>query len=278
MITSGVRPFALSIHSPAFLVRELLHRQRALGLYGLISLALAIPLLVLEQLDLRLLYDVNVWNKPMKFFVATGLFALTAAWFFGYVELERRASRLMRATVIMLIASASFEVIWITWQGAWGLDSHFNMSSSFYGTMFALMGVSALLLVGTSLPLAWEIFRHPTPSLPFDFVTAVGTGLIVSTVMGAVTGYTMAAHMSHSFGATGGHVPLFGWNRMGGDLRIAHLLAIHAEQAFPLLAWLVICLKLPGRRWIIGTANLCYLALIIATFGQAISGHPLLPL
>ena len=42
-------------------------------------------------------------------------------------------------------------------------------------------------------------------------------------------------------------VLLFGWNRSGGDLRIAHFLGIHAQQALPLLAALVGGLTRPTR-------------------------------
>jgi hypothetical protein len=32
-------------------------------------------------------------------------------------------------------------------------------------------------------------------------------------------------------------LPLRGWSAIGGDLRIAHFVGIHALQAFPFLSW-----------------------------------------
>ena len=54
---------------------------------------------------------VSVWVKPAKFLVSVGVFALTAAWFFGYVRPERRerpADALARSR--MLIVAGSFEL------------------------------------------------------------------------------------------------------------------------------------------------------------------------
>ena len=259
------------------LLAELLHRQPALCLYGLALLALAVPLLAATQLDPRLLHGVGVWSKPTRFCISTGLFALTACWFFGYVRPEHRRSRHMRWTVRLLIASASFEIGWIGWQAGHGLDSHFNMSSPFYGTMFALMGLFALSLVCTSLPLAWEIAHRPIPGLAPELARAVVAGLVASTVLAAITGFTMAAHLGHDVGARGGRLPLFGWNRSGGDLRAAHFLGVHAEQAIPLLVLLLLRLRRPLKGRLAGAATALYVTAAAAVFVQALAGQPLLP-
>jgi hypothetical protein len=87
----------------------------------------------------------------------------------------------------------------------------------------------------------------------------------------------MGSQVAHSVGQVGGHVPLFGWNRLGGDLRIAHFLGIHAEQAIPMLA--AVTAKAPARaRWallVLGTAG--YVAVTILVFSQALAGRALLP-
>ena len=62
-----------------------------LALYGLALLGLAAAAVVLQLFDPRLLASgVNIWVKPAKFLFSVGVFALTAAWFFGYVRPERR--------------------------------------------------------------------------------------------------------------------------------------------------------------------------------------------
>ena len=57
----------------------------------------------------------------------------------------------------------------------------------------------------------------------------------------------MAQQTGHAVGTVGGHVPIVGWNRTGGDLRAPHLLGIHAQQAIPILAMLVSLLTRPLR-------------------------------
>ena len=150
---------------------ELIVRQGTLAMYGMIVLGLSAVALILQILDPRLLESgVNVWVKPAKFLSSIGIFALTAAWFFGYVRPERRMSGPARAAVAMLLIGGTFELLWIGWQGANGLESHFNNSTPFYSIMYALMGLFAVVLVGSTLPLAWEIGRRPAQHLRSDFV------------------------------------------------------------------------------------------------------------
>ena len=272
---------ALPLPSPRSILDEFLDRQRTLAIYGFATLALALAAVLLQALDPRLLASgVNVWLKPAKFLSSVAVFALTIAWFFGYVRPEQRRSLLMRGTVALLLLSGTFELAWITWQGANGLESHFNFDTLFYRRMFNLMGVFAVLLAGTALPLAWEIARRPAAGLSRDFVAAVVIGLLLTFFLGASFGGVIAANGGHSVGVQGGGVPIFGWNRSGGDLRIAHFMGIHAQQAIPLLAALAAATSLAaGRRWaiLLGGAVL-YVAATVALLLQALAGRALFPL
>jgi hypothetical protein len=260
---------------------ELFVRQGTLAMYGMAALLLSMIALLLQTVDPRVLESgVNVWVKPAKFFSSVGIFALTAAWFFGYVRAERRRSRLMRGTVAMLILAGAFELLWISWQAAHGLESHFNFDTPFYVLMYQLMGVGAVLLVGTTLPLAWEIARRPTDGLSRDFVAAVVIGLLLTFLLGGILGGYMSSQAGHAVGVEGGRTFLFGWNRSGGDLRVAHFLGIHAEQAIPLLAAMTAQAGLGQRaRWVtVIIGSLAYAALTLAIFAQAIAGRPLFPM
>lgn len=267
---------------PAFPINplaELIARQRALALYGLTLLALALGTAAMQLVDPRVLESgINVWVKPTKFLVSVGVFAVTAAWFFGYVRPERCGSRAMRWTALVLILAGTFELLWIGWQGAQGLESHFNNDTPFYSIMYSLMGLFAVALIGTTLPLAWEIARRPAAGLRSDFVAAVVIGLLLTFLLGGGLGGYMSAQPGHSVGATGGHVPLFGWNRGGGDLRVAHFLGIHAQQALPILAALAGGLSVTRRSAVLAFGTFAYIGLTIAVFAQAVAGRPLLPL
>ena len=261
------------------LLGALLERQRTLALYGLALLLLAIPVLVLQTVDGRTLGSgVNVWIKPAKFILSVALFALTSAWFFGYVRPERRGSWPVRAVVSLILIAGTLELLYIGWQAAHGLDSHFNRSAPVYEIMYALMGVFAVALTASVFPLAWEIARRPAPGISRDFAAAVVTGLLLTFILGGALGGYMSAQPAHSVGAVGGAVPIFGWNRAGGDLRVAHFLGIHAQQAIPILA-LLIAKHAPRTRWLLlGAGSLAYVAVTLGIFFQAIGGRPLLPL
>jgi hypothetical protein len=255
---------------------ELLERQRTLATYGLTLLALAAASFLLQTIDPRLLESgVNIWVKPTKFLASIGIFALTAAWFFGYARPERRGSLPMRAAVGLILVGGSFELAYIGWQAAQGLESHFNTGSLFHTIMYALMGLFAVLLVGSTLPMAWEIARRPAAGLRRDYVAAVVIGLVLTFLLGGGLGGYMSSQLGHSVGAQGGHVPLFGWNRSGGDLRIAHFLGIHAEQAMPILGMLISGFAARTRRLLLGAGAATYAALTLAIFGQALAGRPL---
>jgi len=276
----ATRPLAFA-GSWRWIPAEIFVRQGSLALYGIVTLLLALLTVLLQAVDPRVLESgVNVWVKPAKFFSSVGIFSLTAAWFFGYVRPERRRSPLMRATVAMLIAAGTFELAWISWQAANGLESHFNVDTPFFAAMYALMGIFAALLVGTTLPLAWEIGRRPAEHLRSDFVAAVVIGLLLTFLLGGILGGYMSSQAGHSVGAEGGRTFLFGWNRSGGDLRIAHFLGIHAEQAIPLMAAMAAEAGLAQRaRWIVLIAGATvYAALTLAVFAQAVAGRPLFPM
>lgn len=269
---------ALTAPRPAALLAEFDRRHPLLTRYGLALLALGAVAIALQIADPRTLASgVNIWVKPAKFLVSVGVFALTAAWFMGYVRPERRGSWLMRLTAWALIVSGSFELVYITSQAAQAQESHFNLSTGFHLAMYALMGIFAVILTATTLPLAWEIARRPAPGLQRSFIAAVIIGLLLTFALGGWMGSYMSSQTGHAVGQVGGSVPVFGWNRMGGDLRVAHFFGIHAEQAIPLLA--VVTASLPAAaRWatVLGGSAI-YSALTIAVFLQAVAERALIP-
>ncbi|WP_166037577.1 hypothetical protein [Sphingosinicella sp. YJ22] len=269
---------ALSARSSFGILSELIRRHRTLAGYGLALLVLTPPVLMMIAADPRLLpTGISPWLKPGKFLVSIGLFALTAAWFFGYVRPERRDTRLLRWTVGALILSASFELFWITWQAAHGVDSHFNNSTPLNSVMFSLMGLFALILTATTLPLAWEIARRPAEGLPGDYVAAVVAGLVLTWLLGTGAGLVIAFGGGPTVGAEGLGLPVLGWNRLGGDVRVAHFLGIHAEQLIPAAAALIGGFTLTVRRRMIVAGVIAYVAVTLAVLDQALAGRPLIP-
>lgn len=253
-------------------------RQPALTNYALLLLALTVPVLIGTLVDPRTIDGTNVWIKPAKFLVSVAIYSLTIAWFFECVRPERRTSRTMRALVSTVIGAGSLEIAYIAVQGARALPSHFNRSSTTYEVLYAAMGIAAVLLIGTAAVLAWEIVRRPAHGVLSDYLAAVVTGLVVCFVLGGGVGMYMAQQTGHSVGVTGGQVPLFGWNRSGGDLRIAHFLGIHAQQAIPLMAIALARLRPRLRVAALTLGTTVYVGSTIAIFVQALQGRALVPM
>jgi hypothetical protein len=68
-------------------------------------------------------------------------------------------------------------------------------------------------------------------------------------------------------------LPVFGWSRTGGDLRVAHFFGLHAMQVLPLAAWVL------GRaRTAFVLVALGWTALGVWTFVEALAGRPFLPM
>ena len=258
-------------------VRTLYDRQPALTIYGGLLLILALVTTSLQAVDPRVLDGVDIWVKPTKFLLSVAVFALTTAWFFGYVRPERRHSPAMLYVVWGIIAFGTFEDSWIVWQAAHGARSHFNHADLFVTIMYALMGIGAVLLVATTLPLAHEIARRPVAGLRLDYRVAVVAALVLTFVLGGGAGMYMGAQQGHAVGLEGGHFPLFGWNRLGGDLRVAHFFGMHMQQALPLLAALVARWPTPSRWLVLGAGVLVLSGVALLTWLQAVMGLPFLP-
>lgn len=136
------------------------------------------------------------------------------------------------------------------------------------------MGAVVLVIIGANVPLAWSIWRRPADGLRPEYRAAVIAGLLLTVVLGGGFGIYMSQQTGHAVGAAAGHLPIFGWNRAGGDLRVAHFFGIHAEQAIPLLALAVTPLNLPARWAAIVAGSAVYAALTVATFVQALQARP----
>lgn len=256
------------------LLPSLFERQPVVARFAVLCFAAAGMALLLSAVDPRTIAGVPVWLKPAKFFLSVGVFTGTMAWFFGYVRPERRRSPAMRMTVAVLLLTACFELAWITWQGARGLPSHFNFDTPFYSAMYSLMGLAALALAGTTLPLAWEIARRPVAGLDPGFRLAVILGLLLTFALGASLGGYISAAGGASVGPHHSAIPLFAWNQIGGDLRVAHFFGIHAQQAIPLYGAALVALRAPARPALVVLGATAYSAVVLGTWLQALGGKP----
>jgi hypothetical protein len=251
-------------------------REPKLALLGWVMILMTFGFLYLQTIDAREFLDVNIWVKPAKFAFSIGIYALTLTMFFGYVRLGRRKSFLMQGIVWTVILTSIFELSYIAYKASMQQASHFNFSDSFHIVLYALMGVAAVMLVSVMLPLAWEIARRPLDGLSNDYRACVVIGLVLSFILTLFVAGYLSSQGQYHIGALGGHFPITGWNRLGGDLRVSHFFALHLCQIIPFS--MAIISPLPRlARWVtLCVVTLSSVILCIYTFVQALSGTPFL--
>lgn len=254
---------------PGDVVAELLRRERRLALFGFTLLALLLPLALAWGLDERTLRGANVWLKPIKFALSLGLFALTTAWFVGHLLPAARRTRAVDVIVWVLIGSASFELAYITLQAGLGRGSHFNVGDAFHATMYSLMGAGALALTATQPALAWQLLRHADPRRAPAYRLAVVIGLVLTFVLGASVGVLLSGLQPPESAA----LPVLGWSMAGGDLRPAHFLGIHAQQALPLVGLVVAAWHPSMATRSVWTFTMLYLGLFGAALAWGLVGR-----
>jgi hypothetical protein len=251
-------------------VAELLRRERRLALFGFTLLVLLVPLALAWGLDERTLRGANVWLKPMKFALSLGLFALTTAWFVGHLLPAARRLRTVDVIVWVLIGSASFELAYIALQAGLGRGSHFNVGDTFHAVMYSLMGIGALALTATQPALAWLLLRHADRRRAPAYRLAVVIGLMLTFVLGAGAGGLLSGMQPPEAAA----LPIIGWSMAGGDLRPAHFLGIHAQQALPLVGFALAGRSAATARRAVWAVAAAYLLLFIAVLAWGLVGRP----
>ena len=216
---------------------------------GTLMLVVAAASLVGVAADPRVITGAPAWLKPFKFAVSTAVYSLTLAWIFGWLTGWPRVRRVVgwtTATVFVL------EVAIIDAQAWRGTTSHFNVSTPVDAVLFFVMGGAILLQTLVSVAVAVALWRHRFADRALGWALRLGMTL---TIAGAMTGPLMtrptpaqlaearaAGRMTvsgaHSVGGVDGGpgLPVTGWSREHGDLRVPHFIGLHAIQALALIA------------------------------------------
>ena len=220
------------------ILADLHARQPALARGGWAMLAVLLACLVAMAFDPRTINGVSVWVKPAKFAASFVVWLWTLAWAWGVLAPAAREGWTARIVLWVTLGTGWFEVLWIAFRAALGQPSHFA-DDALGGAMYGLMGLAAVLLVAMAALLGLLVLWRPDPAQPRAWRVAVGLGLVLGGVLGGFTGASISANATPHVGGTAGDanaLPPFFWSRDGGDLRVAHFLAVHAMQALPLLA------------------------------------------
>jgi hypothetical protein len=205
--------------------------------------------------DPRVIAGAPAWLKPFKFAVSTAIYSLTLAWIFGRLSDWPRVRRVVGWTTAVVFV---LEVAIIDTQAWRGTTSHFNVATTFDAVLFFVMGGAILLQTLVSVTVAVALWRQRFTDRPLAWALRLGMAL---TIAGALTGPLMtrptAAQLAdaragrgmtvagaHSVGGPDGGpgVPVTGWSRAHGDVRVPHFIGLHAVEVLPLLA-------IGLRRW-----------------------------
>jgi hypothetical protein len=254
-------------------------RQPVLAAFTFLMLAAMAPTLLAMVFDERTFNGINVWIKPFKFELSTAVHMATLALFWPFLGERFRKGRALRAAAWVVAAIFVFEVGYIAFRAGRAEASHFNESTPAAELLYAAMGIGIGIVILITVWIGVQILRSREGGISPTLRLAIGLRLIVGSVLGAVSGGYMSSHSGHWVGAVAtdaGGLPLFGWSREVGDLRVAHFVGLHAMQGLPIVGLLVQRAPL-GRAWVLVTA-LVWSVVTALAFLQALHGKPLLPL
>ena len=207
--------------------------------YGLIMLLALVFCYVWSLSDHRLIREVGVWVKPMKFMLSTALFALTTVWVLKVAQSDLDQMPVYPWIVALLVLTSLFEVVYISYQASQGSASHYNVSDPFHAFMFGVMAVAAVGLTFSQAWLAWEIWNEQKGADLRVETLGVIIGLTMTFVLSTISGFMLGGNQPPS----GQGIPIVGWH-LYKDIRPAHFLGVHAQQLIPL--WGLIAAKFMG--------------------------------
>lgn len=252
------------------------------------TVAICLAMLMVTSLaglaDDRLMRGVTIWSKPMKFAASFGLHLATLLIF---VRLLGDGARAGWGAAIALVAASLatlVEVLYVALQSARGRESHFNTSTAWESFMYyQVMGGAALALVAATALTGMLVLRHSRDDVGPGLRLGAGWGAILSAAATLVVAGALASGMLSGAGpwigdprTDAGGLPLVGWSRQTGDLRVPHFVATHLIQAMAIAGFLADRLRI-ASRFAVGAVAALGLAVTIATFVQAVGGMPLFP-
>lgn len=244
-------------------------------------IALVPMTILLIIIDPTLHNDISIWIKPLKFHVSLSLHVITLAILASRFSESRRHSLGVRLLAISSCVFIVLETGILNLQAARGVGSHFNQSTVFDQIVYAFMGIGALILTWPAMALGVRfLLTKPTDKLTQGLKLGAGLGLTLGFILTvALAGYMSMRSGGHWVEAptTDAHgLPIMGWSRQGGDLRVTHFFATHLMQALPLAGYLadryLLGSRLSPKTWVWIAATLGA-SITLLTFWQALSGH-----
>lgn len=256
--------------------------NRIMFFVGMALLASALTLFPFWLMDPTEILGVSQWEKPMKFFISTGIFCLTYSWLSSHIT---RFPHLVWWIGALIAISLAIEMIAITGAAALETTSHFNVSNPLSRIVWSTMSVFISIVFMSTVFLSVLILIEQQRTLLLrvglglgSAITSLGLG-IAFTMTGPTEeqiGGNQAISGAHSVGVADGGpgLPLLGWSTVAGDLRAGHFFGVHAIQVAIIFLLIQRHLPKPFRFPLIIVGNLTYASFVLIVTGQALRAEP----
>ncbi|MGC2698458.1 MAG: hypothetical protein WA738_21935 [Candidatus Angelobacter sp.] len=224
---------------------------------------------------------VNPWIKPIKFSISFSTFASTVSLFLLALKIPewqlKLARRAIAVSVVLEITSLGAQA----WRTAHALAGRGWIDGTLAQMTNSMVMVNTAIVIGILALFCANRVRIQMVDGPM--ISAIRYSIVIFLAGNAAGGY-MLARGSHTVGVADGGpgLPFVNWSTIGGDLRIAHFIAIHAIQIVPLFAYVLSQMApiptVKQRRLAVAVVAIAVGATVAATFVQAALGRPFLPL
>jgi hypothetical protein len=231
-------------------ITTLWRADRPLTIVGTLMLAAAALFAAAMAVDGRTITGAPAWLKPFKFAVSTAIYSLTLAWVFTWLPGWPRVRRIVGRTTATVFV---LEVVIIAAQAWRGTTSHFNVGTPLDASLFFVMGAAIFAQTLSSVAVAVALWRQTLHDPAMMWALRFG---MVITIAGAMTGPLMTRPTeaqladaraggrmtvsgAHTVGGPDGGpgLPVTGWSREHGDIRVPHFVGLHALQVLPLFGF-----------------------------------------
>jgi hypothetical protein len=273
----------IPIATPADIATEVPSLQAVAFQAAAIICALAIPSVAALFIDVRQLNDVSVWDKPLKFEASFALHFVTLGLLASLFTPQAAAKKIVRLAYQISAAAAVPDMAYIALQAARGRASHFNSATEIEYIMYCAMGVAGLLIVLSSFAIGYALLNGAKPETGRGLRLGAAWGLMLGSIATLIVPGIMSLgvidgqwHWVGGIHSDAGGLPLTGWSRTGGDLRVPHFFATHMMQALPLLGLVVDHYAKQRAALIVAIGAVGMIAAVALTFAQAVCGHPFL--
>lgn len=261
---------------------ERLRFSKTLYWMGVTSIILACALVPLWLLDPRTVGGVSTWEKPLKFYISSVIFAFTYSWLSSFIT---RGQRLVTMAGWAILVAFMVELLLITAVAAFGQTSHFNVSSPFAIAIWSLMAVFISTVLVATVILSLLIIRDKNQHGVLRVGLGIGSlntsiGMALAFLMTSPTANQLANFQgiagAHSVGVEDGGpgLPFLGWSTAAGDLRVGHFFGLHSIQVAIILVALAMILPVATRIPLVVIGNLTYLGFVVLTTVQALCAEP----